>query len=96
MGIFTWLFGKKEMVSSEYADLLNKYTKLSSEMAVLKVECEKLETRFHSLQSSVNRTKSKYGGDDDMEKDILRLKQFFGTPSENYAATQGLLNKDTE
>jgi hypothetical protein len=96
MGFFTSLFGKKEITSAEYADLLNKYTKLSSEVAVMKVECEKLETRFHSLLSAVNRTKSKYGGEDDLQQDILRLKQFFGTPSESYAATQGLLNKDTE
>jgi len=50
------LFSRKALTSDEYSDLSSKIVKLNTDVAILKGEFEKIETRFKSLHTKIART----------------------------------------
>lgn len=66
MGLFT----RKPIASDEYNDLSNKIIKLNTEVAILKGEFEKIETRFKSLHTKIVRMKE---DEDDADEDTRQV-----------------------
>lgn len=63
MGLFT----RKPISSQEYDDLSSKIIKINTDVAILKGEFEKIETRFKSLHTKIARLK------DDEEEEEQQL-----------------------
>lgn len=72
------LFGRtKQIVSDEYADALNKITKLNSDLALMREEVERLKTGYNSVRGLINRKLGKYEeeGEDESELDLAELQR---------------------
>lgn len=48
-------WNKKPLTSDEYADMLNKHTKLSNDVLLLTAKLENIEHRFKSLHTKIAR-----------------------------------------
>ena len=55
----------KQIVSDEYADALNKITKLNSDVALLKADVDAIKTGYNSVRGLINRKLGKYEEDED-------------------------------
>lgn len=69
---------KRQIVSEEYADLLNKFSQIAQEFATIKAQFDALNTNMNSLRGIVNRkiAGGKSLDDDDVTKEIEDLKRF--------------------
>jgi len=71
-----WLSRNKQIVSDEYADVLNKVTKLSSDLALLREDIERLKTGYNSVRGLINRKLGKYEEDvEDNPFDLAELQR---------------------
>lgn len=71
MGLFT----KKALTSDEYADLSSKIIKLSTELAIMRGEHERIETRFKALHTKIARVKADEEEDDNAPTQDLASMQ---------------------
>lgn len=67
MGLFS---RTKQIVSDEYADALNKITKLNSDVQILKEQVDRVVTSLNSMRGLINRKLGKYEEEEEGDSDI--------------------------
>jgi len=71
MGLFT----KRSLTSDEYADLSARIVKINTDVAIMKGDFERIETRFKSLHTKVARVKADEEEDDNAPTQDLASMQ---------------------